>query len=299
MKTLLNPLTGELQVVPRIVDIDGGTIDNAAIGQSVPAAVRATQLSATGDLNIDGVARAIALFIRGVTGYGGEIVFQRDGNRTWALLQQENTNNLALFRYPTGPAIATLSLNLATGNIATGNALQAGEFSVNLASGDTSYFLLANGVRQWSLSRNASAFYVGRFSGGIFSNAPFQIDQSTGLTNILSGLAVSGGSGLTVSNTWRLGSASASLNRILVATSSGLASANIPANGSQAVNVTVTGAAVGDWVQVCPTGGVVPNPNIVFYAIVSAANTVTVTARNLNGAAGETNPNDLRVLVVG
>lgn len=92
------------------------------------------------------------------------------------------------------------------------------------------------------------------------------------------------------------GSGSISISKILAAT----ASLNFPSIASQAqadLTITVTGAAVGDYVVLAEPSA--PAAGLVFNAFVSAANTVTVRATNASAGAVDEAALTFGVLVLG
>lgn len=77
------------------------------------------------------------------------------------------------------------------------------------------------------------------------------------------------------------GAGSATVNKVLAATAT-LDFPSIAANGAADLTITVTGAAVGDYVTLALPAA--PAAGLMFMGFVSAANTVTVRARNLTAS---------------
>lgn len=69
----------------------------------------------------------------------------------------------------------------------------------------------------------------------------------------------------------------------------------VPANSQLSLNVTITGARAGDAVQIAPLADV---GGIIFTGVVTAANTVTVYAKNITVGAVNPASQDYRVIVL-
>lgn len=106
------------------------------------------------------------------------------------------------------------------------------------------------------------------------------------------------GGNFAVTGTLKVGSGGSTITRVLLASSSALDTISVAAQSSTTITVTVTGAQVGDQVDVNKASAA-PNNAFILDAYVSATNTVTVVAYNRNTVTTQVFSGNVKVLVVG
>lgn len=215
-----------------------------------------------------------------------------------------NWNNTNVGNYSTAFGFSNIASGLSSMAVGQNN-IASGDLSVAMGSSVTATAFGEVGIGQYNTAGGGTAtswvatdniFTIGNGSSTTNSNA-FQVKKN-GNTTIAGTLSV--GDAINVNGNYTLPSTDGSSEQVLQTDGSGTLSWTTPAsfikagvardigsigaNNSQFVDFNVTGAAIGDVVQVSP-GADLPGGIIIGQAYVSAANTVRVKFRNTSGSS--------------
>jgi len=269
----------------RSVVIPGGTINNATIGATTASTIRGTTTATgalivgggagiTGNINVGGTshsfgsnANSFTFFgVNGAVGGNRQLVFQTAGSTRWNFY----TNSTA-----------------ESGSNAGSNFLLSYYSDAGAYLGD-----IFSATRTGSLSIVAAT---------AFTNTTDSSSSTTGTTfaggaGVAKNLNVGGN--FAVSGTLKVSSGGSTITRVLLASSSTLDTVSFAASEIKTATVTVTGAAIGDQVNVNPSSST-PNTNFSVWGYVSATNTITIVAQNRNTTTSQSFSGNVKVSVLG
>jgi hypothetical protein len=224
--------------------------------------------------------------------YGAQIRFVRNVTNLWSLghyssIQGGTSDDLLLYNQIAGGEMlrftsSGFSATLGPGGVGTNNAILT--LSGSSASSYGAYLNLARGgTNKWVIGH-----YSG-IQGGALDD--LLIYNPTAANEALRIAAAT--SAVTLAGNFAIGGTSA-IKGVRTATAT-LDFPSISAASQQSLTVTVTGAAVGDVVQLGLPAS--PTANIVFFGFVSAADTVTIRASNITAGAIDPASDTYRVAV--